>query len=268
MNVRPTGELTQEVRHMCEEPPVRLHCFAHAGAGVSAFYNWPADLGPEVEALPRLLPGRDARRREPRATGREALLADLMESFARAPDAPYVLYGHSLGAMVAYTVTRALHEAGLPGPALLALGACPPPDAPSLLSDAAWGPEDELLELLRETGTLPQGARPGGLWYRAVLPVLRDDLSLAHELRINAHEPVVGPPLSVPVLILSGAQDPLAPPDVMAGWQAWSTGPAVTRTVPGDHFFVRGHELPRLLGRACRVLRRTRPARAMAAAGS
>ncbi|THA64150.1 thioesterase [Streptomyces sp. A0642] len=253
---------------MCEEPPVRLHCFAHAGAGVSAFYNWPADLGPEVEALPRLLPGRDARRREPRATGREALLADLMESFARAPDAPYVLYGHSLGAMVAYTVTRALHEAGLPGPALLALGACPPPDAPSLLSDAAWGPEDELLELLRETGTLPQGARPGGLWYRAVLPVLRDDLSLAHELRINAHEPVVGPPLSVPVLILSGAQDPLAPPDVMAGWQAWSTGPAVTRTVPGDHFFVRGHELPRLLGRACRVLRRTRPARAMAAAGS
>ncbi|MFJ1902127.1 MULTISPECIES: thioesterase II family protein [unclassified Streptomyces] len=264
--MRPTGEPTQEVRQMYEEEPVPLHCFAHAGAGVSAFYSWPGDLGPGVEPLPRLLPGREARRREPRVTGREGLLADVMDTFAQAPDASYVLYGHSLGAMVAYTVTRALHEAGLPGPALLALGACPPPDAASVLSDAAWGPEDQLLELLAETGTLPQGAEPGGLWHRAVLPVLRDDLSLAHELRINAHEAVVGPPLSVPMLIVSGTDDPLARPDVMAGWRRWSTGPMVTRTVPGDHFFVRGHELPRLLGRACRVVRRTRPARAMAAA--
>ncbi|MGW1104705.1 thioesterase II family protein [Streptomyces sp. NPDC002540] len=246
---------------MADEQPVRMHCFAHAGAGVSSFYSWPGDLGPGVESLPRLLPGREARRREPRVTGREALLADVMNTFARTPDAPYVLYGHSLGAMIAYTVTRALHEARLPGPALLALGACPPPDAASELSDAAGESEDRLLELLDEAGALPEGAAPGGLWHRAVLPVLRDDLTLADDLRTNAREPVAGAPLSVPMLVVSGTHDPLAQPDVMAGWRRWSTGPVVTRTVPGDHLFVRGHELPRLLGRACRVVRRTVQAR-------
>ncbi|MFJ2795172.1 thioesterase II family protein [Streptomyces sp. NPDC087290] len=251
---------------MSDEQPVRLHCFAHAGAGVSSFFGWPRHLGPGTESLPMLLPGREARRREPRVTGREALLADVMDTFTRPSDVPYVMYGHSLGALIAYTVTRALHEAGLPGPALLALGACPPPDAASELSDAAGASEDRLLDLLGGIGALPEWAAPGGLWHRAVLPVLRDDLTLAHALRAHAREPLAGTPLSVPMLVVSGADDPLARPDVMADWRRWSTGPVVTRTVPGDHFFVRGHALPRLLGRACRVVRRLAPDRATAGA--
>ncbi|MFE7614630.1 thioesterase II family protein [Streptomyces sp. NPDC057496] len=251
---------------MPDEQPVPLHCFAHAGAGVSSFYGWPRDLGPGVEPVPRLLPGREARRREPRITGREALLADVMGTFAPAPDVPYVLYGHSLGAMIAYTVTRALHEAGLPGPALLAVGACPPPDSASELSDSAGEPDEHLLKLLGEVGALPEGAEPGGFWHRAVLPVLRDDLALADDLRTAAREPAGGAPLSVPMLVVAGTDDPLARPDVMAGWRRWTTGRVVTRTVPGDHFFVRGRELPRLLGRACRVVRRTAPAPAAVAA--
>lgn len=254
---------------MSDAQPIRLHCFAHAGAGVSSFHGWPDDLGRGAETVPHLLPGRESRRREPRVTGREALLADLLGTFvSEAPSVPYVLYGHSLGAMVAYTVTRALHEAGLPGPALLAVGACPPPDAGSDLSDA-WGASDEeLLGLLDEVGAVPEGATPGGFWHRAVMPVLRDDLTLAHDLRVAARRPLEAGPLTVPLLVVSGTDDPLAPPDVMDGWRRWSTGETVTRTVPGDHFFLRGHALPRLLGRACRVVRRTAPAPAPAPAGA
>ncbi|NDZ81624.1 thioesterase, partial [Streptomyces sp. SID10853] len=115
---------------MTDERPVRLHCFAHAGAGVSAFYGWGPRLGAGVETVPHLLPGRERRRGEARLTRPADLLADLLGHFT-APDrdVPYVLYGHSLGALVAYTLTRALHEAGLAGPSLLVVGACPPPDA-------------------------------------------------------------------------------------------------------------------------------------------
>ncbi|WP_326654660.1 MULTISPECIES: alpha/beta fold hydrolase [unclassified Streptomyces] len=241
---------------MSEDQPVRIHCFAHAGAGVSSFYSWTESLGPDVRAQPMLLPGREGRRGEPRVTGREALLADLAGLFADPEPGPYVLYGHSLGAMIAYTLTRALHEAGLPGPALLAVGACPPPDAASGLSDACAAPDEELLRLLEEVDGVPEGAAPGGFWYRAVMPVLRDDLALASSLRTAARKPVVGGPLSVPLLVVSGADDPLAQPETMAGWRRWTEGRVVTRTVPGGHFFVRDRELPRLLGRACRVVRR------------
>lgn len=244
---------------MSDEQPVLLHCFAHAGAGVSSFRGWPADLGTGVTPVPHLLPGRDARRREPRVTGREALLAELMDHF-RAPPGPYVLYGHSLGALVAYTLTRALHEAGLPGPALLAVGACPPPDTASELSDACRDSDERLLPLLDAVGALPEGAAPGDFWHRSVMPVLRDDLTLADRLRAAARAPVGGGPLTVPVLAVAGEDDPVARPDQLAGWQRWTAGALVTRTLPGDHFFVRGHELPRLLGRACRAVRRLTPA--------
>jgi surfactin synthase thioesterase subunit len=244
---------------MPDEEPVLLHCFAHAGAGVSAFHGWPAGLGSAVRSVPHLLPGRDSRRREPRATGREALLADLMDDFRTTPHTPYVLYGHSLGALVAYTLTRALHEAGLPGPALLAVGACQPPDVASELADACGASDDRLLRLLDATGAVPAGTVPGDFWFRSVMPVLRDDLTLADSLRRAARTPVRGGPLDVPVLAVAGADDPLVRPSELADWRHWTAGPVVTRTLPGDHFFVRGPELPRLLGRACRVVRRLTP---------
>ncbi|MER6926177.1 alpha/beta fold hydrolase, partial [Streptomyces spiralis] len=95
---------------MRDGSPVTLYCFAHAGAGVSGFAHWPAATGPGVVTVPVPLPGRGARRREPRATSREALLDALLGPLAEqvADGRPYVLYGHSLGGIVAYTLARAL----------------------------------------------------------------------------------------------------------------------------------------------------------------
>lgn len=236
-------------------PPVRLYCFAHAGAGTSSYDAWPGRTGPGVEVVPLPLPGRGGRAGEPAVTGREALLADLMDRFAGAPrPQPFALYGHSLGALVAWTVTRALHEAGLPGPALLAVGACPPPTVPSVLSDAWAAPEDELVGLLARLGAVPDHAAPGGYWHRTVLPVLRADLTLGHRLRVAAREAGPHGLPDVPLLAVSGERDPLGTSGDMAEWHRWTTGPATFRTVPGDHYFAGGPELPALLGDVCRNL--------------
>ncbi|MEU3771820.1 thioesterase domain-containing protein [Streptomyces sp. NPDC032472] len=233
---------------------VRLHCFAHAGAGDSAFRRWKRAVGSGVEAASWPLPGRDRRRREPRITTREELLADLkplFEQVADEPEVPYVLYGHSRGGTVAYTVARALAEARLPQPALVAIGACPPPDAPAALAGAAGLPDAEFLAVLERYGAAPPGAEPGDLWHRMVLPVLRDDLRLALDLRTAADGP-----LAVPLLAVNGSEDRIADAAALAGWQRWTTGRVVRRTLPGGHFFVRGPELPRLLGRAARTAAR------------
>ncbi|MEV4867293.1 thioesterase II family protein [Streptomyces ossamyceticus] len=230
---------------------MRLYCFPHAGAGTSAFARWPEQFGPKVEAVPVLLPGRDARRRETRVTGRRALFADLLRHHKPVPSIPYVLYGHSLGGMIAYSVARALEQAGRPAPALVVVGACPPPDARVRLVQAADLPDCQLMETLREAGAVPPDTPRGGVWQRSALKVIRDDLRLAQSLREAADGP-----LSVPLLAVSGDLDPLAGREVMAGWRDWTTGPFVERTLPGDHFFLRGPALPRLLDRACRVVQR------------
>ncbi|MFF7452232.1 MULTISPECIES: thioesterase domain-containing protein [unclassified Streptomyces] len=240
---------------MSDGQSVRLHCFAHSEGGLSVFEHWAASTGDGVEVLPVCLPGGERRRSEPRVTTHEALLADVLPRFADPQPAPYVLYGHGLGALVAFTVTRALHEAGLPGPALLAVGACPPPDTPSDLPDPRGVTDAELLHVLGGKGAVP-AASDEGIWLRAMLPVLRADLELAQALEEAARKPSFAGPLTTPVLVVASQENPLAPPTIAEGWRQWTEGPTWLRTVPGHHFFTRGRELPALLGRACRVTRR------------
>ncbi|MEV7526399.1 thioesterase domain-containing protein [Streptomyces sp. NPDC091371] len=234
---------------------VRVWCFAHAGAGVSAFHLWPKLIGPGVEPDAWLLPGRDARRGTARVTDRAGLLEDLaplVDTLARSRE-PYVLYGHSLGGLVAHALTLHLHERGLPLPALLAIGAVPPPDGPAALAACADLPDAALLRLLDTFDAVPAGTAPGDIWHRMVFPVLRDDLRLAGALRAAAG---AAGPLPVPLLAVAGREDPLVTPGVVAGWARWTTGRFVHRTVPGGHFFVRDRVLPRLIGRAARVVER------------
>ncbi|MER7394176.1 alpha/beta fold hydrolase [Streptomyces sp. NPDC000151] len=238
-------------------PPVRLYCFAHAGAGGSAFRGWARGVGPGVEPVPVLLPGREGRRREPRLTDPDALVADLLDRVRAEPGRPFVLYGHSLGALVVHCLARALQERGMRLPALVAVGACPPPDAANELPDACESYDEDLMDRLRKLGLLPDGTEHNAYWRRAVMPVLRDDLRLARALRAAAcGTAAVQGPLRVPLLAVSAGGDLLAPPGVVAGWSRWSAVSVTTRTVAGDHFFVRGGVLPRLLGRACRVVQR------------
>lgn len=233
---------------------VRLHCLGHAGAGVGSYRSWAASVGPGVEVAALPLPGRDSRRREQRVTDRAGLLADLLPTLLTAArEGPYALYGHSLGALVAYTLTRALADAGAPAPVLLAVGACPPPHASTALVGAADLPDEELLPLLGNLGSLPQGASasPGGLWRRSVLPVLRDDLRLARSLRAAALDTATGGSVDCPLVVVAGRDDPLAAPAALEHWQRWARGPIDLHTVAGDHFFADSPDLPRLLGRAC-----------------
>ncbi|MFD9393237.1 thioesterase II family protein [Streptomyces sp. NPDC060000] len=234
---------------MADQQPVRLYCFAHSGG---AFDHWAAHVGAGVEPVPVFLPGHGRLRHAPRATTHQALLAAVLPRLTGEQRAPYALYGHGLGAMVALAATRALHEAGLPGPALLAVGACPPPHPPHALPDARRATDAELLDVLGGRGAVPPHSDEG-IWLRATLPVLRADLKLEQSLQRAAQQPLTAGPLTTPLLVVASQGNPLAPPAIADGWHRWTQGPTWLRTVPGRHFFVHGRELPRLLGRACRI---------------
>ncbi|MFI6864509.1 thioesterase II family protein [Streptomyces sp. NPDC050421] len=238
-------------------PPL-LFCFHHAGAGVSAFARWQERFGAALEVVPVLLPGRDARVRERRITDRDALLDELERLTARADDRPYLLYGHSLGGLVAYTLAAAREAAGRPARALV-IGAALPPHLRSSLAGGAELPDDRLLQLLVHLGVLPREAalepESGGIWRRRVLPPLRDDLRLARDLIRSA-----GTALHTPVLALAGHSDPVAPPAGMDQWARYASGDFRRRTVQGGHLFVRDKALPAVIRREVgAVLRDLRP---------
>ncbi|MFD0023821.1 thioesterase II family protein [Streptomyces sp. NPDC058382] len=231
-----------------------LFCFHHAGAGVSSFARWQKVLGDAAEVVPVLLPGRGPRTKEPRITDVATLMRELKELITPLLDRPYLLYGHSLGGLVAHALTRTLEDDGLMPPARLVIGAVPPPHLRNPLLRGVGLPDAELLDLLVELDAAPPEAagRDSSLWRRHVIPALRDDLRLGEALcRANG-----GMAVGTPLTALAGRDDPIAPLPEMAEWADYSVTRFDLRTLPGGHYFVRENVVPELLRKAALDLRK------------
>ncbi|MGI5351740.1 thioesterase II family protein [Streptomyces sp. CA-250714] len=234
---------------------LRLFCFHHAGAGALTFARWRRGFDPGVCVLPVRLPGRETRLREPRITDGRRLLDELDAQLGPLLEQPYALYGHSLGALVAYRFAQRVRRAGRPTPALVGLGACPPPHLPTPLTDQRELPDAALLAALDRYGTLPSYLFERPRWLRTLLSTMRDDLRLAASLRgvDGAADEGWNEPLDCPVHAFAGTADEAAPPAAVAEWRRWANGPFAVHTVPGGHFFVRDTALPELLAAQLRL---------------
>src|SRR5690606_13046892 len=98
---------------------LRLVCFPYAGGGISIFRAWPSALPAGIEVCSIELPGRDTRIAHPPLTSLPALVQEVRSTFDTLLDAPFTLFGHSMGALLAFELTRSLRRDGLPLPAAL-----------------------------------------------------------------------------------------------------------------------------------------------------
>ncbi|MFC6879078.1 MULTISPECIES: thioesterase II family protein [Actinomadura] len=229
---------------------VRLYCFPHAGGAPGEFVRWSDDLpGARVRAVQA--PGRASRLFERPLTR----MADLVDGAVRAIESEraaggegeraverrVAFFGHSLGALVAFEVARALEARGAPGPDVLVVSACPaPPSAESSAhASCAGGTALHLLrdlDLLREVerrwGPLPGEVRSDPELLAFTLHGFRADLEVVETYRY-----VPGPPLRCAVIAIGGTGDPVAAG--MDGWRAHTSGPFARHAVPGGHFHFR-----------------------------
>ncbi|MFE4612981.1 thioesterase II family protein [Streptomyces niveus] len=222
------------VRTPDRQAPLRLFCFHHAG-GTAAIYNgWDRALGPEISVVPVQLPGRERRVREPRIVELEPLLDELRHHLGPHLDAPYALYGHSMGALVAYALTRRRVEAGERPPERLLVGAYPAPHRQPVLTEVRHMSEERLTRLLVDIGGMSPTLLEYPDWRTAALELIREDLRICHGYR---HTP--GPPLPVPVHALTGTDDPLLSPESAAEWAEHAGAGFALYELPGGHLFIR-----------------------------
>ncbi|WP_223206494.1 thioesterase II family protein [Streptomyces xanthii] len=237
MSVTWTAAGTEDARTASDGGGLRLFCFAHAGGGSSFFHPWREALGPGVDVRPVVLPGRERRSRQASHTRMGPLVEELTAELAGQLDRPYVLFGHSLGSIVAYETARALLERGSRPPSALLVSGRRGPFVPDTRPPVHNLPEDAFLtEVSRLGGTPPELLRQREL-VRHFLPPLRAD----HEIN-ETYRPtrLPGPALTCPVFAFTGAADPLADPHAVARWREVTSGDFRLRVFPGDHFYLKG----------------------------
>jgi surfactin synthase thioesterase subunit len=210
----------------------RLFCFHHAGGAASAFHGLRRALAPAIDVVPVQLPGRERRVREAPFTAMAPLLDHLAEHLGPYLRGPYAFYGHSMGALVAHGLACGPRRHGAVPPSALLVGACPPPDAPSAVMAVAMLPDDRLTRWMVDLGGMSEQLLGHPDWRRAATALLRADLRACVD-----REPPAGPPLSCPVHVFAGTDDPLVSPAEAAGWARHTTAEFRLHTVPGGHLF-------------------------------
>lgn len=224
---------------------VRLYCFPHSGGSAGEYVRW-ADQLPEIEVWGVQLPGRGSRSGETPFTRMRPLVDALVEEVSFR--APFAFFGHSLGALVAFEVARALRERGREQPGWLFLSAYRAPHLPRRVAPKSHLDDEQLLDALERTyGGMAAELREDPEMRELILPGLRADIELVESAR---HE--VGAPLDCPMTGIGGAEDDACLPEELEPWRAHTTGSFDLRVLPGGHFYLREKEardtLLRLLG--------------------
>jgi medium-chain acyl-[acyl-carrier-protein] hydrolase len=210
----------------------QLFCLPHAGAGASVYWEWAPLLAPDVVIVPIQLPGRESRYKEPLRRSVCALTADLIEPLANRAGPDFALFGHSMGALIAYELARALVARGTPPQRLFVSGQRAPHLEPSR-RDVHLLPDPELLAVMAELeGTPPEVlARPELV--ELLLPVMRADLEVCEAYQ-HAHEAA----LLVPITMLGGLSDPSVSVEEMRAWQHLTSAGFEAKFFPGGHFYL------------------------------
>jgi medium-chain acyl-[acyl-carrier-protein] hydrolase len=209
-----------------------LFCLPHAGGTARHFARWDDWLPPGVTAVAVDLPGHGTRHRERLVDRWPDLVDDLADLVSRKRDRPYALVGHSLGALAAFEVARALSATGDPPRLLVAIGRNGPSAGLShrpmhVLPDAA------LLSAVDRLGGTPGPVSRDPAVMRFFLPAMRTDLRLA-ETYVRAP----GPALPCPIWTVCGRRDRMTELSAVLAWQRETTATFELTLLDAGHFLL------------------------------
>ncbi|WP_326836052.1 alpha/beta fold hydrolase [Amycolatopsis rhabdoformis] len=212
----------------------RLICLPHAGAGAASFARWPELFPPGIAPVRVQLPGReDAAGRPPLRRLADAV-AGLLPQVLALGEGPLALYGHSMGALLAFELARALDDVGHP-PAHLFVSGRRAPHLPARKAPIHRLPDDEFAVALTDLG-MATATQAGPAFRRYAFPLIKADLALSEE-----YDHVTHPRLRCPITVFAGTEDPIVDADQVTAWRAMTVGPFATHAFGGGHFFHQQH---------------------------
>lgn len=225
------------------EPAVRLIGFHHAGGSAAVYYPVVRGLPADWDLLLMDLPGRGRRAGETQLEDMDAVVARAVaDVLPWTGDAPFALFGHSMGAIVAFETARALEAAGR-RPVWTGVSGRAAPRYRGERRPALSGlGDDALLQAMLELGGMPEGVTEATDFLARFLVTVRRDLRA-----VDGYRPAAGrEPLDCPLTVFGGTRDSWAPASAMHLWRHETRSRFAQKFFPGDHFYFLGAGFPEL----------------------
>lgn len=219
---------------MKEVKKVNLICLTFAGGNKFSYRIFFDKVPGFLNLLTLEYSGRGKRVGEPLMGNLTDIVEDLYLQISTFSDlTPFVFYGHSMGALVAYLLTLKLRSSGQHLPAQLILSGASGPSAPSrsekkrfLLS------KNEFIQEVRRMGGMPDELMESDDLLDFFEPILRNDFKAIETYIHEENEP-----LDIPVTVITGMSEDLLHEEILL-WSQITKKPVEYKRMPGGHFFI------------------------------
>jgi surfactin synthase thioesterase subunit len=224
---RPVAGAGSEIRR-------RVFCFPYAGAGAAIFRTWADLLPPDIELCVPVLPGRDARLGEAPIPAMAPLIQSLIGQMASRLTLPYAMFGHSMGAFIAFDLAHEISRLGLREPSRLFMSAQRGPSLPYLETPIFHLPDDRFLAgVIARYKSIPRPVMEEKEFMRVLLRILRADFTLVEDYQYRASAK-----LACPITVFGGLDDRRITTAQLEAWSLETSDRCTVHLVPGGHFFI------------------------------
>jgi len=212
----------------------------YAGGSAAAIYGrWARLLPSSIKVAPLELAGHGRRMTEPFSASLDEVIADLLVTVTPAVrTGPYAIYGHSMGATIAYELVKALDSVGLPPPLALFLSGRNPPHYSYPQRNLHVLDDETFLEEIRKLGGTPDGFFEMKDLVKAFLPILRNDYRIIELYRSAAPLHVT----SAGIIFFHSDSDILVNEPEIFEWSRYTRGSSSVRKFRGGHFFINDYQ--------------------------
>ncbi|MFK4099050.1 thioesterase II family protein [Streptomyces sp. NPDC019531] len=220
---------------MTTHDTTKLICLPYAGAGASFYRPWTALAGDAVQIVPLQLPGRERLiDEEPYRDVHRAVdgLTDDLRSRLGDGGGRVALFGHSLGAVLAYELAHRLADEPGVDPVHLFVSGSPEP-ARGRERHATGLSDEDFLARVGEFAGYHHPALDDPEMREMILPALRADVEM-HE----NYAPSTELPLNVPLTVIRGEDDDLVGYDDAESWSKVAGRDFEHVEVPGGHMYL------------------------------
>lgn len=217
----------------------------HFAGGNSYSYNFLKDaLSNDFEFIPLELPGRGRRFNEKLLTNKKDAINDYATQIQKHRNGqPYIIFGHSMGATLALSVTKKMEEINNAPTYLIVSGNAGPRISLENKTNRYLLNEADFKNELRALGGVPEEVLVNEELYEFFDPIIRSDFEILEKDNFSEKELVI----KTPIKAIMGDEEETS--SEIENWQKFTSGSFTFERMKGNHFFIHHniHEIATLV---------------------